>query len=290
MIYKPHGEKAEILGRALRYVQSVPYRVNARWLFYRLLQDGTYSGKGDYKNRFLPLLTRARKAFYGGWVPNSLADDTREAVYRGFGYADGQDWLAGDVCRRGCNLDRWAGQERYVELWFEAEAMRGQFEYYTKHVTLRPFRGDPSLEFKWNIAKHLEAVVDAYGERPIVILYFGDLDPKGLQIPESAAVDIEEWSNVAFRLIRCGLNPGDELRYGLPENPDKPGEYQWEALGDDDARDLILDNVAQHVDVGAMDAVGDEESRVTKRFQADVQAMAARWAKAGTQLQGGAVK
>lgn len=283
MTYTPQAEKAETLARALQYVQSVPYRVSARWLFYRLLQDGTYPAKGDYKNRFLPLLTRARKAFYRGWRPDSLADDTRAAIYRGFGYADGRDWLLRGVYRQGCNLDRWAGQERYVELWFEAEAMRGQFEHYTDHITLRPFRGDPSLEFKWNIAKHFESVVDAYGERPVVILYFGDLDPKGLQIPESAAVDVAEWSDVAFRFIRCGLNPGDELRYGLPENPDRPGEYQWEALGDDDARGLILDNVAQHVDVDAMDTVADDEAEITERFQADIEAMADRWAKEATQ-------
>jgi hypothetical protein len=45
-----------------------------------LLQEGTYPAKGSYKSKFLPLLAKARKTFYKGWRPDTLADDTREAV------------------------------------------------------------------------------------------------------------------------------------------------------------------------------------------------------------------
>ena len=46
--YKPHGKSKLTLDRAMGYIQAVPYRVTLRWLFYRLLQDGTYSSKQDY--------------------------------------------------------------------------------------------------------------------------------------------------------------------------------------------------------------------------------------------------
>ena len=270
--YKPHGKSKEILDRAMGYIQAVPYRVTLRWLFYRLLQDGTYSSKQDYE-QLKSLTSRARKAFYDGWSPNTLADDGREAFIKGFGHYDSGDWLRA-ILRHGCNLDKWGSQPNYVELWFEAAAMRSQFEYYTRHVTLRPFKGDPSLDFKWEICQHLEAVHDTYPDKSIVILYFGDLDPKGLQIPESAVSDVRSWAGVDFEYIRCGLNPGDEVRYNLHENPEKPGTYQWEALDDEQASRLLVSSVAQYIDFDAMAAIESQEDKITARFSAMVPELA----------------
>ncbi|MDO8674305.1 MAG: hypothetical protein Q7O66_23090 [Dehalococcoidia bacterium] len=275
--YKPNVAGQAILAQALTAVQSVPYSVTARWLFYRLFQDGIYSDKGDYKSKFLPLVTRARKHFYGGWAPDTLADDSRNTVYRGFGYVGAEDWLERKVYSLGCNLDKWEAQPNYVEVWFEAAAMRSQFEHYTRHITLRPFKGDPSLDFKWGIAKHLELIGQNYPEKPIVILYFGDLDSKGKQIPLSARDDILEWCKGEFEFIRCGLNEGDELLYNLPENIDKPGAYQWEALGDSEARGLILSSLSQYVDPEKFEEVEQEERDITAKFKIEIASVIERW-------------
>ena len=86
--YNPHDATRVILDRALEHLASVSYEVSARWLFYRLYQDGIYIGKNDYKNKFLPMLSRARKGFYGEWRPWTLADDTRIITTQGDGYGD----------------------------------------------------------------------------------------------------------------------------------------------------------------------------------------------------------
>lgn len=249
MSYRPHERQKAILDKAMAFVNSVPYQVTARWLSYCLLQEGIYSAKGDYAHKFLPLLSKARKRFYNGWHPDILADHTRELVIRGTGFDSERHWLeAIGECER-CILDKWADQPNYVELWFEAKAMRGQFEYYTHYITLVPFGGDPSIPYKWAIAKRLDERARHY-EKSIVILYFGDYDPKGLAIPDSAAADIREWCGVDFEFIRCALNPGHEVTYNIPENPDKPGQYQWEALSDEAARELITENVGRFVSLG----------------------------------------
>ena len=69
--YNPSYEVALILRRALDHTRSVEYGVTARWVFYRLLQDGTLHEKGDYK-RLLSYLSKALKRFYGGWHPSPL--------------------------------------------------------------------------------------------------------------------------------------------------------------------------------------------------------------------------
>jgi hypothetical protein len=263
--YNPRPEAEAILDRAYELVKSVPYAVTARWLFYGLLQEGTYPDKDSYKSKFLPMLSKARKTFFSDWRPDTLADDTRAPVVRGDGFLDEKEWLEA-VGRARCKLDKWCYQDNYVEIWFEAKAMRGQFEHFTRHITLRPFGGDPSIPYKWQIAKELEQAAGAY-ENPIVILYFGDLDPKGMTIPESALADIRAWCKTDFEFIRAGLNLGDEVKYSLPENPDKPGTYQWEALGHEAAEELITRVVNQFVSQGYFAGAEQEEREITERFQ-----------------------
>lgn len=182
-VYHPSSEGQRILERAWHYVRGVPYKVSARWVFYRLIQDSTYVDKSDYKTKFLPLLSRARKAFWGPWRPDTLADETRTPIYRGHGYPNAEAWLRERVYSLGCRLDRWAYQPCYIAILFEAEAMSAQFEYYTDHITLFPFKGDASIPYKWQIAQHLDWVVKAYPGKPIYLFYYGDQDEKGRQIP-----------------------------------------------------------------------------------------------------------
>lgn len=254
--YSPDPKSRRILDAAWGYVQSIPYAVTARWLFYRLLQDGFYTTKEDYKGRFLPLLSRARKAFLEGWQPDTLADTGRSSTIRGAGSSSVGKWFQ-EIQESGvvCELDIWTEQPNYLEIWFEAEAMASQFNHYTEHITLRPFKGDPSLDFKWGIAMALQKRVEQYPDKPVKILYFGDLDKKGLSIPTSAVADIREWSGADFSFERCGLNPDHPARFNIPENPDKPGTYQWEALSDQGAAELITGAVSKYFDQEAAEGV-----------------------------------
>ena len=263
--YRPSEKNRAILARAWEHVQGVRYQVTARWLFYRLLQEGYYTKKQDYKNRFLKLLSAARHNYFEGWRPYTLADDRREAVIRGDGYLTVEGWGQA-VTRAQCDLARWEGQKWYIELWFEAGAMLGQFAHYTEDITLRPFFGMPSIPYKWEIAKALEAA-DEKHSLPLLILYFGDLDPAGETIPETSIADIEKWCKVPFRWERCGLNPGHPELYNIPENPDKPGSYQWEALEDQAAQELITGAVGQHIDYGVKAQIEEREARATAVFR-----------------------
>jgi len=264
-VYTPNAKSRQILARAIEHIRGVPYRVTARWLFYRLYQEGLYAGKTDYNNRFLPLLSRARHNLYGEWHPDTLADDTRKAIERGGGFATPGDWADAMRKRAHCGLSKWAGQENYVELWFEAKAMRGQFEHYTEHITLRPFGGQPSIPYKWDIAKALEWADENYG-LSIKVLYFGDLDPAGMLIAEVTERDVRKWCDAEFEFIRCGLNPGDEIKYNLPDSIEGKG-YQWEALTDTDASDIIMSHVDRYVDPVTVADVLELERGTTVRFR-----------------------
>lgn len=290
MSYKPTPESKHILQRAWGWIQSVPYAVTVRWIFYRLLQDGTYSEKKGYRH-LLALLSKARKGFYGEWRPWTLADDTRAPILmqrrgyyglhlRGDGFKDEKSWLERMREEINCPLDKWASQPVYIEIWFEAAAMQGQFLHYAnENVPLLAFRGDISIPEKWRTAERL---ADRYKElgKPIHIYYFGDKDAKGETIPVSAWKDIGTWA--AALLINQGVEPEktkEILNYhrvginenqigalGIPENPERPGTYQWEALNDEQAKYLIS-QANEFLDFGAFQKVEEQEREITGRMR-----------------------
>jgi hypothetical protein len=260
--YRPNSKSRAILARAWEHVQSVKYDVSARWLFYRLLQDGIYSKKKDYQ-RFLSLTSRARHNYWNGWRPDTLTDETRERIVRGVGDSNPSEWARSVALYTTCKLDKWVGQSAYVEIWFEANAMASQFRLHTRYITLVPFGGMPSIPYKWEIAQSIDRAARIYG-LPIKVLYFGDLDPAGETIPETSLADIRGWCGVDFEFIRAGLNPGDEVRYSIPENPDHPGAYQWEALDAGAAGELIEGAVADLIDYDAIRAIEQQERKADR--------------------------
>jgi len=218
-------------------IRSVPYKVNSRWAFYRVLQAGFLSNKKDI-NRFDYATSRARKRFYGEWKPDTLTDTIRHPNFKGESTVS--FWYETDTVQ---------AQPYYVQLWFEAEAMHQQFEYYTKpyRVSLIPFRGDASIPLKWTIAKKLEEAHEKH-QKPIKILYFGDRDDKGEQILEAALKDIRAWCKISFDIEHVGLTLEQAKAFQLPENPEHPGAFQWEALEDTQAKQLILGSLEQYIE------------------------------------------
>ena len=255
--YKPRRENREMLEAAFEYVRSLPYKTSLRSCFYHVLSLNLVTK--DQYNVFKNATIQARKRKYFRWKPDTFEDETRNVIYRGHGYPTTLDWVR-SFGRTKCNLDKFAHQEFYVMLWFESKAMIGQFDHYTRgyHLSLVPFGGDPSISLKHEIAKHLEAVYLNY-KLPIVVLYFGDYDPKGRQIPESAVKDIREWCSESFEFIRVGLNIDQVNQFNLIENFDKPGTYQWEALPDKQAGDLIISAVHGYIDMEKIKRVEDLE-------------------------------
>lgn len=256
---KTKEEIDTILDRAMGYVKSVPYKVSLRWLFYRLYQDGTYKDKEEYDN-FIPILSRARKTQRRGWALDTLEDDTRRIIWRGVGDDNKEEWIE----NLEINLDKFRTQNYFVMILFEARAMFDQFAYYTKGIPLVPFGGDASIPIKNKIALAIIRAKIKY-KKPIVILYFGDCDTKGEQIRDSALSDIKKWiswSDVDFEDVYCGLTAAQASEFNLPTDPDKPAQYQWEALTDKQAMKIITKNVKKYQNIEEIEKIEKQEQRI----------------------------
>lgn len=279
--YTPYGATKRILDRAMEHIQSVSYQVSVRWVFYRLLQEGLYNKKSDYA-KFIALTSRARHAWYNGWDPTTLADETRamvvakvngdppdigieSAIEHGVKLAeeereDYREQFENYRYRHAFDIDTNYYQERFCLIMFEARAMGQQFRTYTDGLTLCPFGGQPSIPYKWAIAKYIEDRCAHY-EKPAVVLYFGDLDDAGESIFRAGKTDIGAWCSAPIHFVRCGLTQEQVERYGIPENFEHPG-YQWEALTDAQAPEIIESSLAEFYDMDAAERAEEESARI----------------------------
>jgi len=278
--YGPRQETKDLLDQALGFVKSVDYKVSLRWLFYRMVQSHGLQ-KDDYGS-FKQAIARARKGRHRGWHPATLSDETRSIHEFGDGHSSLSEWVW-SVCNLGvkCRLDKHVGQEYHVEIWFEAQAMYEQFKKYTApyYVDLTPFRGDASIDLKWRLSQRLRE--ERLNGKRAVVLYFGDLDEKGMSIPKDACRDIREWAKLPenliqaelahyppeFVFIRVGLQPEHVHRYNIPSNPDRPEQYQWEALEDYAAKELITEALGQYIDLEQIEQVKQREEKAENALQ-----------------------
>jgi hypothetical protein len=294
--YRPGPEAAEVLAHALREINSVPYEVPLRWTFYQVVQRYGF-GKDRY-DYFKRIVSKARKEYYAGWRPDTLIDETRWIDQRGKGHFLPAGYYS-LVRNAKCELDVRARQPNSLLVLFEAAAMRRQFDHYLGplRISSSPLQGDASIPHKWNIAKWIDERRQVWPEKPVVILYFGDYDPKGLEIPWNAISDIWEWverhppvkgadkvsgrhsvgfesedAEKWFRWVRVGINADQVGDLGIAENPEKPGTYQWEALPDERARKLILGAVGKYWDSKIVEQVERSEGRIQRRWQREFDA------------------
>ena len=237
----------------LDQVKALNYQPSLRWCFYRAME--AFALKKSDNPKFKSAISKARKLEMDGWRPDTLADESREVINRiwhreAFGVKDydGFEMSANGEVRQlfsDISAPIWHSEIGfYAEVWFEAKAMIGQFrQYVPREMTLRPFGGDYSIPKKWEAAMKILEMADG-GRRKVIILYFGDCDTKGRMIPESALKDIREWAKVDFTFHQVGLTESQVKNFALPDNPERPGQYQWEALSDAQAHELIEEGLS----------------------------------------------
>lgn len=242
----PNPAAQQVIDETKKNIALVNYSVSLRWLFYRLLQSGILSTKREY-DRYKNTIAKARHS--GLIARDAIADAGRARINLSGVYGDVHDWTA-DFATRLRNgfqcVDLQHAHNPYVIVAFEAKAMAAQFEQYAKPygVTLWPFGGDPSIPYKNELAVFISGI-----SQDVVVLYFGDLDSKGASIGESAMRDVRNWSIKPFEAYLAGLTTAQQQAFSLPSNPLHPGAFQWEALSDPLAEQLITDAPDQFIDL-----------------------------------------
>jgi hypothetical protein len=289
-----HGPGEEIsafLVQALKIIDGVPYTPSSRFVFYGLWDEPPGEGaiwfnhmqpKVDekhsdfklrcYKDCFLKRTSKARhtpagvSAMLDRWEWDIMRDEGREAKNTWHGWGSFDAWLEYYIDTASCDLDPWPSQDTYILFAFEANAMVEQFEYWTAGypVSLWPFGGDIGTDYKNDIAVHVEHADSSYG-LPVVLFYFGDADPKGLEIAENNLTHIKDRCEVDFKAYRAGLTDEQANLYG------KSGIVQWESLGHYQAGEIIKEVLEEYIDLSKTAELRRQAKEQTAEFKQRLQ-------------------
>jgi hypothetical protein len=232
---RPRSEQREFaISRAQDHF-AVERPMTLRHLWYLLLSDGTIklskksaakARADEDKRHYNNLSSWIVDARMEGVVPfSAIVDGLRESI-KPSSWSGLEEF--GDAVRQAYRKDLWARQTDYIEFWFEKDAIIGVIENIaTKYdVKMRPLRGQSSLTFLHQAAAEIAAV-----KKPVFIYYFGDHDPSGYGIEDSAR---ERLQSLLYKLapaadakiiVEFG-NEGDE-----DEAPHNVGLVCWERLG-----------------------------------------------------------
>jgi len=242
----PDTDSQIILDAARKHIESVPYKVSVRWVFYRLYGEGHYKEKDDYGN-FSTLCSRARRVYLDDWWhPGTLKDDTRGVIQNLYGYPNSKQAIERIPDDIDLTVNHFFKQDYYVELWYEARAMSSQFLYYTHKIDLVPMGGMSSVSFNWVLAQRIEEAYERYGKK-VHILYFGDEDLSGHRIKTNTEEDMHSWCNSPFEFHWCGLTKAQAEKYKVPHSVKNKG-YQWEGLSDKAAKEIIRFWLDRYID------------------------------------------
>lgn len=129
---------------------------------------------------------------------------------------------------------RWENQPYYPEVFIEKKALQGVFEKPCDEmkVALGACKGYPSLTFLFDTAQRFIEAINM-GKKPI-ILYFGDYDPSGEDIPRSIAENLFRLGVDGLEVRRIALMEHQVVAWNLPHAPTKQGDSRtakWTGLG-----------------------------------------------------------
>lgn len=182
--------------------------VTVRQLYYRLVARGIIPNNSKAYKNLGNALTLWRRS--GDLPMSAFADRTRGMINSDIGWRmdDPRSWLRGymkDAIERskGYWLAKWYNQPYKVTVMVEKQALEGPFQEVCNllDVDLAVCRGYPSLSFLREASERIE---DSQG-RQNIILYFGDLDPSGLNIPEVVSRDFKGLFGLNFEFYRVAL-------------------------------------------------------------------------------------
>lgn len=262
--------------------------VTVRQLYYRLVAGGVIPNViRSYKNLVAALSDWRRS---GDIDFSAFEDRTRHMSHMDTGMRtdDPAAWARfflqqGVENAKNYSLARWYGQQERVIVAVEKQALEGPFTEICREldVDLVVARGYPSLSYLHEIA---QAILDprVNDGRDTVVLYFGDHDPSGQNIPEVIERDLGGLFSARFELIRVALNPDQVEEMELIPAPVKltdsrantfiaeHGEevYELDAIEPNTLQQMIRDAVNEHFDddiyEGMVDTVEKGKRKISR--------------------------
>jgi hypothetical protein len=191
-----------------------------RQIYYRLVAAGF---RGNTRSQYTDLSKLVKHMRLDNYLSWKVLEDRGRRVSRKRGWEDYQEFSEEEVEHFLEDYERCyvQDQERYVEIWCEKDALSRIFEdiaypYCVRAVTCRGYQ---SVSFLADFRDRANAALSR-GQTP-VILYFGDLDPSGVQMFEATKQTLEDELEIrGVEYNRVALNLSQVQEQNLPHDPE----------------------------------------------------------------------
>lgn len=191
------------------------YRMTLRQLYYQLVAAGILDNNQKQYSKLSGLLTNARLC---GLVDWDIIEDRIRVPQRPAQWDSPREIL--DSCAAQYRLNRHEGQDNYVEVWCEKDALSGVLLPVTEeyHVHLMVNRGYSSITAMHDAALRFTNTGHMDGEMHII--YLGDFDPSGLDMVRDIQSRLEMFG-VYVNVHHIALTRKQIDKYRPPPNPAK---------------------------------------------------------------------
>lgn len=187
--------------------------VTVRQVYYVLVSNQTiYNNLNEYR-RIIRVLKNGRLAGLIGF--DSIIDDTRQAE-KTSSWKSMKDILFAAVNQY--RSDWWRDQPQYIEVWLEKRALRRIFYQITNAYDVYLCTGGGYQS--WSEVWEARARFLVKKRSSPKILYFGDLDPSGKDMPRDIR-DRFRTLGLEINVIEAALTKDDVNEYNLARNPTK---------------------------------------------------------------------
>jgi hypothetical protein len=262
------------------------YNLTLRGLYYQFIRRDAFpesrrnaAGTKNHQQNYKWLGDLVSDARIGGLVDWSHIDDpTRSAEGGDAGWQSPGDAVAS--INDWYSIPKWDGQDHYLEVWVEKEALADVISRPCSRWNVRYMacKGSPSTSAMRKAAQRLRAQ-EREGKKTEVI-YLGDHDPTGLDISRDVQDRLEMfWSGATVDRIALNM---DQITPDLPPSPakltdsraagyiDLYGDDTWEldALEPAFLDGLVEDAILQRLDRSLWDARVRQEEHEKRQLQA----------------------
>jgi hypothetical protein len=189
------------------------HKLTLRQLYYQLVGKAIIENETSSYRKLSTLLTDGRMSGFVDW--DIFEDRLRkpQIPYCSSGIAEALEMTANIY-----KIDRMEGQQNYIEVWVEKDALSGILSKITReyHINLMVNRGFSSSTAMHEAYTRFAAQIEE-GQK-CVILYIGDHDPSGICMHEDIENRLKTFGLNNIEVKRIALNIEQVHEYNLPEN------------------------------------------------------------------------
>jgi hypothetical protein len=205
-------KQLEVINSIIEEYENEGYRLTLRQLYYQLVSRDIISNNIKEYAKLSKLLVQGRMAGIVDW--NAIEDRIR-VPYIPYWVKGIEDAISDTINQY--RLDRQDGQDVYIELWVEKDALSGVLkritEYY--HIKLMVNRGYSSCTAMYDAYKRFISKLES--GKKVVLLYLGDHDPSGLDMDRDIKNRLKEfiinsevlknvWHDKSYGAYNNGIN------------------------------------------------------------------------------------